>query len=177
MKSDLKAANEDTEEVVPTAHDKENSSLSIKHHVGDAANNWLARNRSLVLRQTPVWAQSLALLMISLGSLTILAGIFVRIDEVVTVQGQLKSIGGTVDVETPAGGRVSEVYFKDGDSVKKGQLLVKFDTRSAEERKSTLTRLINIEKNELQTQLKNIDSQRFSINNKEKVLEDDKLLI
>ena len=172
MKSDLKAkSNEAMEEIVPTAHDKEISSLSIKHQVGDAANNWLARNRSLVLRQTPVWAQSLALLMISLGGITILAGIFVRIDEVVTVQGQLKSIGGTVDVETPAGGRVSEVYFRDGDSVKKGQLLVKFDTRSAEERKSTLTRLINIEKNELKTQLKNIDSQRLSIVNKEKVLE------
>ena len=76
--------------------------LSVKHQVGDAANNWLARNRSLVLRQTPVWAQSLAVLVISLGSMAVIGGIFIRIDEVVTVQGQLKSIGGTVDVETPA---------------------------------------------------------------------------
>ena len=43
-----------------------------------------------------------------------------RIDEVVTVQGQLKSIGGTVDVESPAGGRVSEVLFEDGGFVEKG---------------------------------------------------------
>ena len=33
---------------------------------GDAANRWLARNRSLVLRQ-PLWVQSLAALMIGLG--------------------------------------------------------------------------------------------------------------
>ena len=146
------------------------SSLSVKHQVGDAANSWLARNRSLVLRQTPVWAQSLAILMISLGSLSVLGGIFIRIDEVVTVQGQLKSIGGTVEVETPAGGRVAEVYFEDGESVEKGQLLVQFDTREAEERKLTLTRLIELQKDELQTQLKNIASQSVSIENREKVI-------
>ena len=89
-------------------------SLTAKQKVGDAANRWLARNRSLVLRQTPVWAQSLTAIIISLGSLTLIGGIFFRIDEVVTVQGQLKSIGGTVEVETPAGGRVADVFFKDG---------------------------------------------------------------
>ena len=35
--------------------------------ISDSAERWLARNRSLVLRQTPVWAQSLATIMISLG--------------------------------------------------------------------------------------------------------------
>ena len=34
--------------------------LTLKQKAGDAANRWMARNRSLVLRQTPVWAQSLA---------------------------------------------------------------------------------------------------------------------
>ena len=41
-----------------------NSDLSLKDRVGDAANNWLAKNRSLSLRQTPVWAQSLTLILI-----------------------------------------------------------------------------------------------------------------
>ena len=35
--------------------------------VTQSAERWLARNRSLVLRQTPVWAQSLAAIMIGLG--------------------------------------------------------------------------------------------------------------
>ena len=72
--------------------------LSMKQRAGDAANRWLARNRSLVLRQTPVWAQTLAALMIGLGGIAVIGGILFRIDEVVTVQGQLKSIGGTVAV-------------------------------------------------------------------------------
>ena len=91
-----------------------NNSLLLKHRVGDAANTWLEKNRSLVLRQTPVWAQSLALLLVGLGTTAFVVGIFFRIDEVVTVNGQLKSIGGTVEVKSPAGGQVAEVTFEDG---------------------------------------------------------------
>ena len=79
-----------------------------------------------------------------LGTLVV-GGIIFRIDEVVTVQGQLKSIGGTVEVKTPAGGRVVEVLFKDGDQVSNGQLLLRFGTRQAADQKATLTRLIALE--------------------------------
>ena len=67
-----------------------------------------------------------------------------------TVDGQLKSIGGTVDVATPAGRQISKIYFKDGETVSKGQLLLTFDTRQASEQKSTLESLILLEKKELQ---------------------------
>ena len=116
--------------------------LTLKQKAGDAANNWLARNRSLVLRQTPVWAQGLAALVIGLGGIVVIGGIFFRIDEVVTVQGQLRSIGGTTEVETPAGGKISNVFFTDGQTVSEGQLLVKFDTRQALANKSILLRNI-----------------------------------
>ncbi len=145
-------------------------SLTVKQKAGDAANRWLARNRSLVLRQTPVWAQSLTAIIISLGSLTVVGGIFFRIDEVVTVQGQLKSIGGTVEVETPAGGRVSDVFFKDGQLVNKGDLLILFDTRKAAEEKATLMNLIKNEEEQLKSQLKTIDSQIFTLTNRKDVL-------
>ena len=85
-----------------------------------------------MLRQTPVWAQSLSIVVVSLGTISILAGIFFRIDEVL-VEGQLKSIGGTVEVKSPVGGKISDVFFKDGQLVEKGQLLIKFDTAQAAE--------------------------------------------
>lgn len=144
--------------------------LSFKQQVGDAANRWLARNRSLVLRQTPVWAQSLAALMIGLGGIALVGGIFFRIDEVVTVQGQLRSIGGTVDVKTPAGGRVSEVMFKDGETVEKGQELLRFDTRQAANQKATLTRMILLEEDQLKAQLNTLESQKNTLNGRQEVL-------
>lgn len=137
--------------------------LAVKHKVGDAANKWLARNRSLVLRQTPVWAQSLALIFISLGGVAVVGGVFFRIDEVVSVQGQLKSIGGTVEVMTPAGGRVAEVLFEDGDYVEKGQLLMRFDTRQALSDKEMLSSQVAFEEKQLETSRKSLASQKVSL--------------
>ena len=145
--------------------------LTLQQKAGDAANRWLARNRSLVLRQTPVWAQSLAALMIGLGSIAIVGSIVFRIDEVVTVQGQLKSIGGTVEVKTPAGGRVAEVLFRDGETVEKGQMLLRFDTRQAADQKATFTRLIALEEDQLQSQLKTLNSQKISLAGRQEVLQ------
>ena len=88
------------------------SNTTLNQRVGDAANRWMAKNRSLVLRQTPVWAQSLAAILIGLSTTAVIGGVLFRIDEVVTVQGQLKSLGGTVEVKTPAGGRIAEVLFE-----------------------------------------------------------------
>ncbi len=114
-----------------------------------AADRWLAKNRSLVLRQTPIWAQSLVGIGVSLGGIVILGASLFRIDEVVTVYGQLESLIGLTEVKTPSGGKVSEVFFRDGQLVKKGQLLLRFDTRQASYDKETMTRLIELEKKDL----------------------------
>ena len=120
---------------------QKNNSRDLQESVKNASDRWMEKNRSLVLRQTPVWAKSLVTLLLSLGSVAVLGGIFIRIDEVITVSGQLKSIGGTVEVETLVGGKVETVH-NDGELVEKGQLLVSFDTREASEQKKTLTSLI-----------------------------------
>lgn len=145
--------------------------LSLKQKLGDASNRWMDRNRSLVLRQTPVWAQSLAALMVALGGIVVVGGILFKIDEVVSVQGQLKSIGGTVEVETPAGGRVAEVFFKDGDSVELGELLVRFDTRKAKQESATLRGLIELEKTKLASQVNSLNSQLNTLQGRQQVLE------
>ena len=49
--------------------------LTMKQKLGDATNRWLAKNRSLVLRQTPVWAQGMAAIVISLGSFAFIGSV------------------------------------------------------------------------------------------------------
>lgn len=133
---------------------KENSIRpSTKQVIGREAERWLARNRSLVLRQTPFWAQSMAGIVITLGITAVGAGIFFRIDEIITVTGQLEAISGKVDVKNPAGGKVAEVMFKDGSIVKKGQPLIRFDTRQAQVDVATNKKLIELEKNVLRDKL------------------------
>jgi HlyD family secretion protein len=126
---------------------------TAKQAVAEAADRWLARNRSLVLRQTPVWAQSLAAIVIGLGVVAVVGGVLFRIDEVVTVSGQLEALTGSTDVKTPAGGKVAAVLFKDGQLVRRGQMLVRFDTRQAADDKSTTSRLIQLERSDLDDKL------------------------
>ncbi len=153
-----------------TKSDKVVESLTLKERAGDAANNWLAKNRSLVLRQTPVWAQSLAVMLTLLGAGTVMGGIFFRVDEVVTAQGQLKSIGGVFDVKTPVGGKISKVFFKDGQYVKKGDKLLNYDTREIQQEQLTLRELLKLEKQRFITQLSNFESQKNSLQTQKRVI-------
>ena len=129
----------------------------------DASNRWMDRNRSLVLRQTPVWANSLIAMLMSLGAISVLGGVFIRIDEVITVGGQLKSIGGTVEVKTPAGGKVQKVFYVDGQFVEKDDLLVQFDITEPLEQQKTLKNIIELEEANLVSSLQTIQSQKESL--------------
>lgn len=115
----------------------------------EAADTWLSKNSSLVLRQTPRWAQGLALVFIAMGTTAVVGGVFFRIDEVITVQGQLVSSTGNQEVKAPVGGKVQAVFFRDGELVRKGQPLMRFDTRQAADEQATLNRLITLEQADL----------------------------
>jgi len=154
-----------------TNSETNNDSLLLKHRVGDAANAWLEKNRSLVLRQTPVWAQSLAIILVSVGGIAVVGATLFRIDEVVSVTGQLKSIGGTVEVKSPVGGKVADVFFKDAQQVEKGQALMKFDTRQVATEKLILEKQILFERKQLESQLKAYQSQLITLANRRKVAE------
>ncbi len=142
--------------------------MNTKEAVSRSAERWLARNRSLVLRQTPVWAQSLAIIIVSLGVSSIAAGLLFRIDEVVSVTGQLESLGGSVEVKTPAGGKIASVLFKDGSIVRKGQPLVRFDTRQAATDKATNSKLIQLERTQLENKLKILEGRESVLQKKVK---------
>ena len=137
-----------------------------KEVISQSAERWLARNRSLVLRQTPIWAQSLATIVVSLGISGIAAGLLFRIDEVVTVTGQLESLGGSVEVKTPAGGKIASVLFKDGSIVRKGQPLVQFDTQQAAADQATNSKLIELERSQLDNKLKILKSRESVLKKK-----------
>ena len=152
----------DGQKPVGDGRSKDNGSRPPREAIAQSAERWLARNRSLVLRQTPVWAQSLAAILVGLGVSAVTAGLLFRIDEVITVKGQLESLSGSVDVKTPAGGKIAEVLFQDGSFVQKGQLLIRFDTQQATANQATSKRLIELERSELANKL-NILKGRASV--------------
>ena len=125
-----------------------------------------------MLRQTPVWAQSLASIVITLAVTSVAAGILFRIDEIVTVTGQLVSISGNIEVKTPIGGKVAEVLFEDGSYVEKGQPLVRFDTRQARADQATSKNLIKLERADLKERLNILQGKEEVLRQKLKTTEE-----
>ena len=148
------------------------SKEKAKDMLRQGAERWLARNRSLVLRQTPVWAQSMAGIVVGLGLIAVGAGVLFRIDEVVTVTGQLEALTGSVAVKTPAGGKVASIFFKDGEFVEKGQPLIQFDIREAAAEKETNLKLCQVERTDLKAKLRILKERQEVIEQKVKTSEE-----
>ena len=127
--------------------------LKTKESIKKRTDQWMARNRSLVLRQTPIWAQGLAIIVISLAGIGITAGFVFRVDEIISVGGQLESTEGDTEVKTPVGGKISKVYVKNGETVVKGQPLLEFDTTQAKAEIVYFTNLIELEEVDLKNKM------------------------
>ena len=123
----------------------------------------LNRENALVMRQSPRWLQFFAGLMVVIGGGLLATAYFVRIDEVVTATGQLQAKTGKAEVKTPAGGKVAEVLVRNGDQVRQGQLLVRFDTAIAREQLVSSQQLIRLEEEGLARELASLQAQAVVI--------------
>lgn len=94
---------------------------------------------SVLLRQSPRWAQAIALSLASLAALGVVGSIVFKVDELIPVQGKLEPKAGVQSVQPPIAGVVAQVLVKEGDVVQKGQPLVRFDTSSAQAKLASLT--------------------------------------
>ena len=84
---------------------------------------------NVILNQSRFWASSLTWVLI--GGTTFAVGWFsiAKTDEVVIAIGILEPKGGVIDVQMPLEGVTSEILVKEGDVVKKGQVLMRLDPK------------------------------------------------
>jgi len=84
-------------------------------------------DQNVVLRQSPVWSRTIMISLVLLACFGIGWACWAKIEQVVPATGQLKPEGTVKDVQAPISGVVKTVYVKDGQQVKKGDLLLTFD--------------------------------------------------
>ena len=72
-----------------------------------------------------------------------------RTEEIVVVPGQLEPIGSVQEIQMPVGGVADQIFVKEGDLVKAGQVLMKLDTEASEELHKSLAKTIKLKQEQL----------------------------
>ncbi|WP_216900768.1 HlyD family secretion protein [Synechococcus sp. CCY 9618] len=113
----------------------------------------------VVLQQSRFWARSISwtLMGVTLFGLGWLA--FAQTEEIVTAPGKLEPLGVVKDIQMPVGGVVEEVMVKEGERVKKGQVLLRLDTETTLDRQLSMRKTIQYK--EQQLRLKQVELDRY----------------
>ncbi|TVP64000.1 MAG: HlyD family efflux transporter periplasmic adaptor subunit [Nodularia sp. (in: Bacteria)] len=103
------------------------SSAKVSHQPFANA-NYTNFDKSVVLRQSPIWSRTIMMTLIGLACFGITWAYFAKIEQVVPATGQLKPEGTVKEVQAPVSGVVKSVHVKDGEKVQPGDLLLTFET-------------------------------------------------
>ncbi len=113
----------------------------------------------VVLQQSRFWARSITwtLMGVTLFGLGWLA--FAQTEEIVTAPGKLEPLGVVKDIQMPVGGVVEAVMVKEGERVKKGQVLLRLDTETTLDRQASMQQTIRYKQQQLR--LKQVELDRY----------------
>lgn len=103
----------------------------------------------VVLQQSRFWARGISWALIGVTGFALGWLALAKTEEIVTAPGKLEPLGVVKEVQMPVGGVVDEVLVKEGDRVKKGQLLLKLDTEATRDRKTSVEKTIRFKEQQL----------------------------
>jgi HlyD family secretion protein len=111
--------------------------------------------QSVVLRQSPIWSRVIMGTLVGSACLGIGWACIAKIEQAVPAAGQLKPQGSVKEIQAPVGGVVKEVYVKDGQKVKPGDLLLTFDSTATNAELNSLQKIRNtlVKENQVYRQL------------------------
>ncbi|MBW4448221.1 MAG: HlyD family secretion protein [Spirirestis rafaelensis WJT71-NPBG6] len=84
--------------------------------------------QSVILERPKTSSRMFIWLIISLATSAVTWASLAKIEEAIPATGKLEPQGFVQEVKAPTGGVVREIYVQDGQQVKKGQILLNFDT-------------------------------------------------
>jgi len=106
-------------------------------------------NDDVVLQQSRVWASSITWTLIGVTGFALAWLALAKTEEIVTAPGKLEPLGVVKDIQMPVGGVVDEILVKEGDPVRKGQLLLRLDTVASRDRQQSILKTIAFKQQQL----------------------------
>ena len=87
------------------------------------------------------WGSRIIWTLVGITSFGIIYISFASIDETIQSNGKLEPKGTTIDVKVPMGGVIKKILVKEGELVKKDQILLELDTTAAISKLEALDRV------------------------------------
>jgi len=103
----------------------------------------------VVLRQSRTWARGITWTLMGVTAFGIGWLALAKTEEIVTAPGKLEPLGVVKDIQMPVGGVVEQVLVKEGDRVKKGQVLLRLDTEASLDRMRSVEKSITYKEQQL----------------------------
>ena len=97
-----------------------------------------------ILQQGRLWIRTVTWTLIGTTVFGIAWLAIARTEEIVVAKGQLEPVGSVQDIQMPVGGVVDDILVEEGDSVKKGEILMKLDTEASEQQLQSLESSIKL---------------------------------
>ena len=121
-----------------------NPLLKLQHLQDYFEQKLKSKNDEVVLQQAKFWAEAITWTLI--GGTTFALGwlALAKTEEIVIAQGKLEPKSGVIEVQMPLEGITKRILVKEGDRVKKGQILIQLDTEVSEANQISLLKTLEI---------------------------------
>jgi HlyD family secretion protein len=133
-------------------------------------------SEDVVLQQSRFWARGISWALMAVTGFALGWLALAKTEEIVTAPGKLEPLGVVKDVQMPVGGVVNQVLVKEGDRVKKGQLLLKLDTEATQDRKASVEKTILFKEQQLSLKQEEL-SRYLAVNDTEQQVLRDSLVL
>ncbi len=95
-------------------------------------------SQSVIFQRSGVWSRAIAWGIIGLMVAGISWAAIARIEEAIPADGKLEPLDGAKQIQAPIGGVVKQIYVKNGDRVKAGDLLLRLESTVPQSQLTTL---------------------------------------
>lgn len=95
-------------------------------------------DQPVLLQQSPTWSRAIAWGIVGITTFTVVWASVFKIEESIPATGKLEPKATVQEIQAPVGGVVKDIYVKDGEAVKKGQVLINFEDTSSQAQLTSL---------------------------------------
>ena len=143
----------------------------IKEKIAKIKQSWSDENdkynqikyQEIRYKPAPKWTRTLQWAIVGCVGFGFVYSVVARIDEVVITQGDLESQGAERPIKSPTNGIVSEIPVKEGQKVKEGQIILKFDQEINDSRILSIKNQLKSEELRLAEEDKSFEAKKDSL--------------